>query len=371
MTKRKNFYSRNILMNKLEEQRIFAIHFVEKKMRFSVLIPVYNVEKYLNQCIDSVLAQDFKDFEIILVNDGSTDSSARICSEYAMADQRIVYYNKKNEGLLLTRRFSIKRAKGEYCVFLDSDDYWEPHVLKRLDEIIRNKKVDLITYRFHRIRDNGTLIYDDIDIFENETLFDESNKEVFLKKFVSSSRLNLMWIKCVKRSILDIDEDYSGFRDRKGEDLLQSIAIIKNAKTIYYINDPLVFYRLSPTGRGRNFKVKYLEDYEVVRSYVYKNLIDMQVSKAVLNAFHVRYIEGILSYINMIVEMSDNFHQFIETCDTIHDFQTYKMSCENLTDKRNINKKTKGIFCLFNKRRYYIIYSLKILENKIRDIIKG
>lgn len=340
-------------------------------MKFSILIPVYNVEKYLKQCIDSVLAQDFEDFEIILVNDGSTDNSAKLCAEYASKDNRIVYFDKNNEGLLLTRRFAIKRARGEYCLFLDSDDYWEPHVLARLNGIINETKVDLITYRFHRIRDNGTLLYDDIAVFENETLFTESNKELFLKEFVSSSRLNLMWIKCVKRSIIDIDADYSRFKDRKGEDLLQSIAILRNAKTIYYINDPLVFYRLSSTGRGRNFKIKYIDDYEVVRSYIYENLLDMQVSESVLNAFYVRYIEGLLSYMNMIVESSKDYHQFVKICNSIHNFETYKVSCKNLENKKGTIKKIKGIFYLFNKKRYLIIYFIKTLENTIRDILKG
>ena len=95
-------------------------------MRFSVLIPVYNVEKYLDQCLTSVLTQDYSDFEVVLVNDGSTDQSPIICQKYAESDPRVKYYDKNNEGLLLTRRYSIKRASGEYIVFLDSDDYWEP-----------------------------------------------------------------------------------------------------------------------------------------------------------------------------------------------------------------------------------------------------
>lgn len=339
-------------------------------MRFSILIPVYNVEKYIRQCVNSVLAQDFEDFEIVLVNDGSTDNSAKICLELAEADNRIVYFDKKNEGLLLTRRFAIKRARGEYCLFLDSDDYWESNVLTRMDSIINKTKVDLITYRFHRIRDNGVLLYDDVDVFKNEILFTESNKEIFLKKFVASSRLNLMWIKCVKRSIIDIDADYSKFKDRKGEDLLQSIAIIKNAKTIYYINDPLVFYRLSPTGRGRNFKIKYINDYEVVRNYLYENLLEMQVSKEVLEAFYTRYIEGILSYIGGMVKHTNDYHQFVDICNDIHNFETYKISCNCLSDKKVVNKKTKGVFRLFDKKRYLIIYFIKTLENTIKDIFK-
>ena len=337
-------------------------------MRFSVLIPVYNVEKYLKQCLESVLTQDFEDFEIVLVNDGSTDNSAKICEEYASADKRVVYFDKENEGLLLTRRFAIKRARGEYCLFLDSDDYWETNVLSRLDSIINKTNVDLITYRFHRIRDNGKLIYDDVDIFENEMLFTESNKEQFLKKFVSSSRLNLMWIKCVKRSIIDIDADYSRFKDLKGEDLLQSIAILKNAKTIYYINDPLVFYRLSPTGRGRNFKIKYISDYEVVRSYIYDNLLEMKVSKDILNAFFVRYIQGLMDYLNYSADIC-NREEFFDLMNEIKKFKTYK-EAELQIGIGDVNKEASTKYRLLRDNNFVKLYNLSKNNGIVKKMLK-
>ena len=201
----------------LDKRELISLKYKERKMRFSVLIPVYNVEKYLDQCLKSVLTQDFTDFEVILVNDGSTDQSPVICKSIAESDSRVKFYDKENEGLLLTRRFSIKQASGEYILFLDSDDFWEQGVLTKLNQEIEAYHVDMICYRFRIITDAGKHIKDDIGVFPDRSFFDKDNKEVFLKEFVRSSRLNNMWIKCVRSSIVDREADYSAFGDKKAK----------------------------------------------------------------------------------------------------------------------------------------------------------
>ena len=100
--------------------------------KVSVIIPVYNVEKYLPQCIDSILAQTFTDFELILVNDGSKDCSGNICDEYAQKDSRIVVIHKENGGASSARNRGLDIAKGEWISFIDSDDYVTPNYLSNL-----------------------------------------------------------------------------------------------------------------------------------------------------------------------------------------------------------------------------------------------
>ena len=94
-------------------------------MKISVIIPVYNTEKYLKECVDSVLAQTYWDLEILLINDGATDSSPQICEVYAKQDMRIKVIHKQNGGLSDTRNTGIKQCSGDYVLFLDSDDYWD------------------------------------------------------------------------------------------------------------------------------------------------------------------------------------------------------------------------------------------------------
>ncbi len=116
-------------------------------MVFSIVVPVYNVEKYLCECIDSILEQSFKDFELILVDDGSLDNSGNICDRYASMDTRIIVVHKKNGGLSSARNAGIKIAQGEYVVFVDSDDYIQSGTfLLGMSKLIENGGVDVITY---------------------------------------------------------------------------------------------------------------------------------------------------------------------------------------------------------------------------------
>ena len=109
-------------------------------MQFSVILPIYNVEKYLAECIESVLSQSFKDYELILVDDGSKDGSGRICDEYAQKDSRIKVLHKENGGLSDARNYGTERASGDYIVYIDSDDYVvSTEFLSDLNEKIANK----------------------------------------------------------------------------------------------------------------------------------------------------------------------------------------------------------------------------------------
>lgn len=332
-------------------------------MKFSVLIPVYNVEKYLDQCLNSVLMQDYSDFEVILVNDGSTDKSPSICREYAEKDKRIKYFDKKNEGLLLTRRFSIKQASGEYIVFLDSDDFWEQGILSKLSKEIEYTDVDMICYRFRIVNDNGDTIHEDVDLFPDRMLFNKDNKEVFMRAFLGTTRLNNIWIKCVKSTIVDRDTDYRPFEDKKGEDILQSIALIRNAKLILYLNDVFVNYRMSPSGRGRNFKLKYVDDYDSVKQYVYSNLMKMDVSDSVMNIFYTQYIERLMSHMGPIVASVKNLQSFISECKHIENFVLYQKTSKTVSP-REIAFFGRSDYINIKKHRYFLIYC----NHRIRNV---
>ena len=106
------------------------------KPKISVIIPVYNVEKWLNKCVDSILSQSYENFEVILVNDGSTDKSGDICDKYLKEDNRVKVFDILNSGQSVARNIGLKEAKGDYILFIDSDDYIEKNTLKRMYEKI-------------------------------------------------------------------------------------------------------------------------------------------------------------------------------------------------------------------------------------------
>lgn len=131
---------------------------MSSKPTISVVIPVYNVEKYLDQCLDSVLEQTYTDFEVIMVDDGSIDSSHNICKLFAEKDSRFKVYRKENGGASSARNYGLKRAKGEYIYFLDSDDYIEKTAFWKMIICAVENKADLVFFEAKTIDDKGTLI---------------------------------------------------------------------------------------------------------------------------------------------------------------------------------------------------------------------
>ncbi|MBE6949087.1 MAG: glycosyltransferase [Ruminococcaceae bacterium] len=126
----------------------------------SVVIPVYNVEKYLNECVDSVLKQSYTDYEIILVDDGSTDRSGLICDEYINISDKIRVIHQPNGGLSAARNTGLREAKGEYVYFLDSDDYIEPHTLEHLTALSDKENADAVFF-------NGYVFFDECEEDDN------------------------------------------------------------------------------------------------------------------------------------------------------------------------------------------------------------
>ena len=113
------------------------------KERISVVVPVYNVEQYLEKCVNSIINQTYKNLEIILVDDGATDKSGKLCDELAKLDNRIMVYHKKNGGLSDARNYGVERATGDYIGFVDGDDYIDAEMYEKLYEAIKKENVDV------------------------------------------------------------------------------------------------------------------------------------------------------------------------------------------------------------------------------------
>lgn len=123
--------------------------------KISVIVPVYNVEKYINKCIDSILGQTHQNLEVILIDDGSGDTSGRICDRYAESDKRVRVYHKRNEGLAAARNDGIRLSSGAYLAFIDSDDYIEPNMLEILYQRMEKEDSDLAICNFIYVDETG------------------------------------------------------------------------------------------------------------------------------------------------------------------------------------------------------------------------
>ena len=148
---------------------------MDKKNRISVIVPIYNVEKYLDRCINSILNQSFKDIELILVDDGSPDNCPVICDNYEKKDSRIKVIHKKNEGLGLARNSGLQIATGKYVYFVDSDDYLDDNCLQILYETIENEKSDICFGGIRMISEKGEFLgiensYGNVSFLNSEIL---------------------------------------------------------------------------------------------------------------------------------------------------------------------------------------------------------
>lgn len=130
-----------------------------RNCKLSFIVPVYNVAPYLRMCVGSLLSQDYKDFEIILVEDGSTDNSGAICDEYARMFSNIRVIHQTNSGLSAARNAGLKIAQGEYICFVDSDDYWQPNVLGGLMAQVERDNLDVLRFRYQNVNEQGEIVH--------------------------------------------------------------------------------------------------------------------------------------------------------------------------------------------------------------------
>lgn len=213
-------------------------------MLVSFLVPVYNVEKYLAACIESILCQTGADFEIILLDDGSTDNSGEICDRYAEEYPEIIrVIHKKNEGLLLTRRLGFCEARGEWFACVDSDDLISPVYLKTIAEALKKYPCDMLMFDYRSIYPDGHTEVSGIDITDLQMYSGEQKKEIYKKRLLTNKYCN-MWSKVFKREIIDFDTDYGSFGIKNMcEDAIQVLELFTRAEMIVLLPEALYLYR--------------------------------------------------------------------------------------------------------------------------------
>ncbi|MBO4601336.1 MAG: glycosyltransferase [Bacilli bacterium] len=207
------------------------------KKLVSVIVPVYNIEKYLDKCIESIVSQSYDKLEIILVDDGSTDGSSKICDEWKMKDSRINVFHKKNEGVSSARNLGIQHARGEYIVFVDSDDYANKNYIEYL--VKYTPEFDLISCGYYEEYLNAKI---ERKITEDNTSIsiDEANNQIF--KF--NGYKGFVWNKIFKCNIIKNNNILFENNIHMCEDQLFLVNYLKFCNNVYIISDCLYNYRI-------------------------------------------------------------------------------------------------------------------------------
>lgn len=294
-------------------------------MKFSILITIYNAEKYIERCIRSVLTQEKAEFEILLYNDASTDSSGKICDEYhnKYPDIVKVFHSEVNKGSVNGRLELYKKAAGEVIIWMDADDYMVSNALHEIRKAFNAYNCDLVIYDFYKsyqLRCGGRLNRRRSNFCKN-MLYGEKEKR-YLYEYFASQKCNSLWRKAFKRALFDM-VIYEGLDTEDinlGDDLLLSLPIIDNAGTTLYLHKALYYYCQNNSSMLQTTKLeqgwnsldkvwsiaeKFCEKWDVIPRY-YEGVIEQTC--CYLEKIKVNYSNNNEDVINLLNIISNDLH---------------------------------------------------------------
>lgn len=287
--------------------------------KYSVIIPIYNAEKYIDFMIKSVLNQTYNDWELILVDDGSTDNSSIICDKYYY-DDRINIIHKKNEGQMLARIEGIQCATGDYILVIDADDILDSNCLQKVDDCLKKNLSDVVSFSFH-ICDEKLKILPRV-IEENKDK--EMCKEKFIEHIIEKMDHQL-WDKVIRSDIVKLGVlDAMTDRVKVNGDYALIIPIACRVNSVYFIDEPLYYYRVYNESISHNYSFQHIIDTDKVTANVLTTL-----SKYKIINIHIEEL-AYISYLNMIsvwLEGLIESNRFTKiNYNDLHNLQIYKQS---------------------------------------------
>ncbi len=224
-------------------------------MFYSILVPVYNSSAHLADCVQSVLAQTDKRFELILVDDGSTDGSSGICDQFRQKDPRVRVIHKSNQGSLLARRDALDHAKGSYIAFLDSDDILLPTFLEESTRIIESNNPDIVAFDFFSDEDEDSRF-----LYKPPTGMYAGHDYQTIRELTCTGLFHNLWGRVFKRSVIDYDADYRPFTGMTyTEDWFLVLAFVNNASSFFYSPHKLYHYRDNEGSTQHAYKPAYVQ----------------------------------------------------------------------------------------------------------------
>ena len=240
-------------------------------MKYSIIIPVYNVEEYLDRCLKSILNQTYYNYEVIIVNDGSPDNSDNIIKSYEKEDKRFKGYKKVNGGLSDARNYGLKYATGDYLIFIDADDYIENNYLEKVNDVLeKNKDIDVLKFKIKLVDEGENLIRMENGLNkEGVTSFEELVKLEFLEP---------AWSYVYKLSFWK-ENNFTYLKGMIHEDFGLTPEILMKANKIYYLNSYLYNYvqRNGSIMSSNNKEKIHKKAYDML--YQYDRLIKINYNK--------------------------------------------------------------------------------------------
>lgn len=332
----------------------------------TVVVPVYNVEKYLDRCIDSIVNQTYKNLEIILVDDGSPDNCPQMCDGWAKKDNRIKVIHKKNAGAGMARNTGLDNANGDYIFFIDSDDCVSTQIVEKCLLNAEKNNSDVVIFGRCDTFNDGRQISKDICI----------DKGVFQKKDIRNELISAMlnykfgigmsiWSKMYKvQTIKRLNKRFVSERELFSEDVYFGIDLFADIDTVTILKENLYYYLVRDNSLSRQFNINR---HQTQNDYFYEKTIELarkkKLSNKVLEHIAVRYHMYSIANMKQIIladvnkkEKKKMFHLFFES----------DILLSTLTDDilRYENNSSKIFWKLFRKKRFLICYLLLYIKTK-------
>ena len=257
--------------------------------KISIIIPVYNMEKFIPRCLESLVNQTLKDIEIIVVNDGSTDNSLELLNEYKNKDSRIVVIDKANSGVSEARNTGIKKATGEYIGFVDPDDWIKKEMYEKLYNTAKDNDCDVVMCNFIKSFNDGR--------YENEKIEVTKNKVIEKPLLNELNAINLclsVWKGIYKRSLI-IDNNIQFPKEIIiGEDKIFNMIALGKCNRFYYVDGNYYYYYYNNNGAVRTYRKNFLEQQLALIEKQEEILKNMEVSNMFIEKLNAQYIDNIL-----------------------------------------------------------------------------
>ena len=332
-------------------------------IKFSIIVPIYNVEEYLHQCIESLLNQTYKNLEIILVDDGSPDKSPTICDEFAAKDARIKVVHKENGGLVSARQAGIEIATGDYAICVDGDDWISFELCEKVYEVLKENLVDIICFGFFSATETQHLAN---PLSYKKGLYSRNDIEekIFPMLIHTKNATNFqqsIWGKAIKLDTYKISQLNVDMRIGIAEDAACTIPCIYNAQSLYILDDCLYFYRQNDVSMTRAKKALRLD----VPKILYENIKEnIDISKFDFEQqLHRKVVCELFLVAVSQFNKKESYFNIKKELKTILMDSTYQNSIKKSTFTSLFGK-----FALFAlKRKYFFLIYIYYKKN----IIKG
>lgn len=279
--------------------------------KISVIVPVYNVEKYLERCVDSILCQTYRNLEIILVDDGSKDNSPGICDSYCKKDKRVKVIHKKNGGLSSARNVGINESTGKYMAFVDSDDFLEKNMYEIMYNLMIENNCNIVTCSYKYVYDNGMIKKRCKENIQKKYSFFDAIKEMNLfDRFDMSA--------CTKLFKKELFNDIRFPEGKLSEDYYIMYLLFEKAGEVYYISDPFYnyFQRINSITKSVNINNDFLLAAQEQMIYLenkypkeLKNIVRSAYVSANLTVYDFYLKNGVKCPNSVIKEFKNNIKQ--------------------------------------------------------------